>query len=1075
MSPVYDERTFEDNIVASMVANGWARSQPDDYDPELCLDTAQLTRFLGATQGDQFEELAARCGDSTAAAQKKFTETLAKRIDERGTLHLLRQGITVEGLRFELAYFRPSHTFAENALDNYRRNRLTVTRQLHYAAKEGDRGRSLDLVLFVNGLPVATAELKNPLTGQDVNDAKRQYVHDRDPLEPLFAKRALVHFAVDPDLVFLTTRLAGTDTVFLPFNTGSEGPGQTGGAGNPPQAPDTSGYRTAYLWERVWQVDNWLDLLERFVHVKRDRDAKGRKRQSVIFPRFHQWHAVRNLVDHAARHGAGNNYLVMHSAGSGKSNTIAWLAHRLASLHTPADPAELDPAAAQAGLAPNAPVFDKTLIITDRSVLDHQLQDTVGDFSQVEGLVGKIGGKGGSKSAQLAEALSTSTKRILIVTLQTFPALLDYLKTDPVAIKGSRFAIIVDEAHSSQSGEAAKDVKKALRDLGLDAADNEPENESAADTSAEDAPAAPPGPGTAKSTEDALLKSASDRGRSANLSYFAFTATPKHKTLNLFGVRNNATGKYEPFHTYSMRQAIEESFILDPLRSYLTYGAQYKIANQNPDDPEVDANKARSELARFAFLHESSLSQHAEVIVENFNRVTRKQMGGRAKAMVVTRSRESALRLYRAVVSYLEDSGAPDPGVLVAFSGALKLDQKDQGITESDVNGFAEGELPERFAYTAAEDRHAGSRRDQREFRLLIVAEKYQTGFDQPLLTTMFVIKPLKGVAAVQTLSRLNRVHPRKNQKDLFVLDFVNRATDIREQFRYYYEQAFTAEADADRLHTARHRVMNEADVLVDKELAGFADAYLEVAEGPQQSDERLRNHPELVRFLDPAVRRYTDLVGSGGEDDRNSAEAFRADLNDYVTKYAFLAQIMRYPDADLERLYLYGRFLLRKLPARRDGGVDLGEVELSHLRLFRTGEHDLGLSVEGDQELPGFADGTGGAYDPKKELLSELINLFNEHFGRNLSDADRLAMEERLQTAMEKTDVRAAALNNDEDAFQHAFDPAMKSAVMERYESGIEFTDRYFGNSDFQHSVNRAMRKAAYRLIRRDDGLSTV
>jgi type I restriction enzyme R subunit len=1056
MSPVYDERTFEGNVVASLLSDGWRAGDPTAYDAELGLDTSQLTEYLGATQGDDFNELADRCG-GTEVAQATFLKVLAKRIDERGTLDVLRKGITVEGLAFKLFHPRPSLTLAEDALADYRENRVTVTRQLHYATKDGDRGKSLDLVLFVNGLPVATAELKNPLTGQDVNDAKRQYAHDRDPLEPLFARRALVHFAVDPDLVFLTTRLAGSDTVFLPFNTGSEGPGRTGGAGNPPLPEGASGYRTSYLWERVWQIDNWLDLLERFVHVKRDKDAKGRKRQSVIFPRYHQWHAVRSLVDHAARHGAGNNYLVMHSAGSGKSNTIAWLSHRLESLHTPADPGQMDPAAVAAGLNPNEPVFDKTIIITDRSVLDRQLQDTVGDFSQVEGLVGKIGGKGGSKSAQLAEALSTSTKRVLIVTLQTFPALLDYLKRDPVEIKGRRFAIVVDEAHSSQSGEAAKDVKKALRDLGLDADDDEPD-------SGQDE----------RSTEDALRESAAYRGRSANLSYFAFTATPKHKTLNLFGIRDEATGKFEPFHVYSMRQAIDEGFILDPLRNYLTYGAQYKIANLNPDDPEVDADKASSELARFAFLHKSSLDQHAELIVENFNRVTRRQMGGRAKAMVVTRSREAALRLYRSIVGYLAATRAPDPGVLVAVSGALQLHKHDPGVTEADVNKFPEGELPGRFAYTAADDRHAGTRPGTREYRLLIVAEKYQTGFDQPLLTTMFVVKPLKGVAAVQTLSRLNRTHPRKNQSDLFVLDFVNKAEDIKEQFKPFYEQAVTAEADPDRLHSARHRLMSEANILVEGDLEGFAEAYLDVTSGPQPSDEQLRNHPDLHRHLDPAVRRFAALARSDDEDDRADADTFRAELNDYVTKYAFLAQIMRYPDAELERLYLYGRFLLRSLPARRDGGVDIGKVDLSHFKLFATGEHDLGLS-EGDEELPGFADGAAGPADPKKELLSELIEMFNDHFGRDLSEADRLMFEERMLTAVRNPEVQAAALQNDENAFQHKFDPALENAMVERYESNVEVTDRFFGNSDFRNSVNRAMRKAAYRLIRREHGSSAA
>ncbi|MEU3307455.1 type I restriction endonuclease [Nocardiopsis sp. NPDC006832] len=1056
MSPVYDENTFESHIVASMLDRGWIQGDNSSYSPELALDTAQLFIFIGATQAEVFDELISRCGSSQDQAQATFAKTLAKRINTEGTLHVLRKGITVEGLKFALAYFKPSHTIAENALAEYDANRISVTRQLRYATRDDSQNKALDLGLFVNGLPVATAELKNPLTGQNVNDAKRQYVRDRDPREPLFHKRALVHFAVDPDLVFLTTKLAGKDTRFLPFNTGSEGPGNTGGAGNPLPTADQSGYRTAYLWETVWDVDNWLDLLERFIHVKRGKDDKGRRRDTVIFPRFHQWHAVRRMVDHAALHGAGNNYLIQHSAGSGKSNTIAWLAHRLSSLHTPADVSLLDPAAVAKGLQPNTPVFDKTVIITDRSVLDKQLQDTVGDFSQVEGLVGRISGKGGSKSAQLAEALSTSTKRIIVVTLQTFPALLEYLKREPTEIRGGRFAIVVDEAHSSQSGEAAKDVKKALRDLGLDADDDSDE------TNGEDTP---------RSTEDALRESAAYRGRSANLSYFAFTATPKHKTLNLFGVRNEATGLYEPFHTYSMRQAIEEGFILDPMRSYITYGTQYRLLNANTEDREVDAAKAKSQLARFALLHDSTLAQHAETIVENFNAVTRKQMGGRAKAMVVTRSRQAALWLYEAIGSYLKDSGAPDPGALLAVSGSLK-NRAGEEVSEHSINGFAESELPQRFAATLADDPTA-VKRNGKEYRLLIVADKYQTGFDQPLLTTMFVEKSLKGVAAVQTLSRLNRTHPLKSQSDLRVLDFVNDAEDIRDAFLPYYEQAVTAEADPDILHTISHRVMHEFNVLVRDEMQGFAEAFHKL--DVQPGADNLKNHPELNRFTALAVERFAALLESEEEDERTDADRFRADLNDYVTKYAFLSQIMRYPDTDLERLYLYGRFLLRVLPARKDGGVDIGEVDLSHLKLFRKGESDLKLSSDEDQELPGFSDGAGSAYDPKKELLSEIIEIFNEHFGQDLSEADKLMMEERLQTVMDDPDVEMAAVNNDEGAFRHKFDPAMKNAVMDRYESGVEFTERYIGEQDFQSSINRAMSRAAYRLLRQRNGLSAA
>jgi type I restriction enzyme, R subunit len=480
-------------------------------------------------------------------------------------------------------------------LDHYRANRLTVVKELEYAAKHVDQGNRLDLALFLNGIPVATAELKNPLTGQNVEHAKAQYRTERDPTELIFTRRVVANFAVDPDLVFVTTQLRGEKTVFLPFNTGSEGPGHPGGAGNPPAAPGR--YPTSYLWEQIWHRDHWLDLLERFVHLTKEKGAGGRATKRIIFPRYLQWHAVRRLTAHAARHGAGHNYLVMASAGSGKSNTIGWLAHRLSSLHTPTDPADLDPQARAGGLAPGEPVFDKVLIITDRRNLDVQLRETVGSFEQTAGLVVKVDERQGAKSAQLARALSRETGKIVTVTLHTFPALMDYLRQNPTEIRGSRFAIVVDEAHSSQSGDAATAVRATLRDLGLDS-----------DSDDAGAVAARPGerPGE-NGTDRALRAKAAQRGHSANLSYFAFTATPKHKTLELFGTPGGA-GTYRPFHTYSMRQAIEEGFILDPLRNYLTYQTYFKLVNENPDDREVDRSRANVLLARYALTHDSTVS-----------------------------------------------------------------------------------------------------------------------------------------------------------------------------------------------------------------------------------------------------------------------------------------------------------------------------------------------------------------------------------------------------------------------------------------------------------------------------------
>lgn len=1052
MSPVHDERSFEEAVVAAMTASGgWRLGSAAHYDAELALDTAELFAFIGDTQGDAWERLVPYYGGDQAAAQQGFLKQLTKEVDRRGTLSVLREGFKDRGVRFRLAYFKPSLAAAADSFAEYDANRLTVVRQLRYSADGSDRGNALDLVLFVNGLPVATAELKNPMTGQTVEDAKRQYRFDRNPMEALFARRALVHFAVDPDQVFLTTQLRGRDTRFLPFNTGSAGPGRPGGAGNPP-APD-GGYRTSYLWERVWRRDEWLDLLERFLHVEEKKTDRGRTSRTLIFPRFHQWDAVRRMTAHAARHGAGHNYLVMHSAGSGKSNTIAWLAHRLSSLHTPADPAELDPEARARGLEPNRPVFDKTIIITDRTVLDRQLQDTVGGFQQTEGLVVRVDGRHGSKSEQLARALSGRTGRIVVVTLQTFPALLDYLRREPAEIRGGRFAVIVDEAHSSQSGDAAADVKRVLRGLGLDADDDTDIAEGA------------------DPTERALTESAKARGRSRNLSYFAFTATPKHKTLELFGEWDAEAQQYRPFHTYSMRQAIEEGFILDPLRNYVTYKSYFRLVRQDPHDPEVDPDKASSLLARFAYLNPAMLAQHAEIIVEHFRAHTAGLLGGRAKAMVVTRSRENAVRLYRALRSYIADRGYPDPGVLVAFSGSLKLAGEAEELTESAVNGFPEGELPGRFAYTAADDRNAAARRaaGKREYRILVVAEKYQTGFDQPLLTTMYVEKPLKGIAAVQTLSRLNRTHPLKAQEDLFVLDFVNEAEDIQAAFRPFHEEAVTAGTDPNLLYEAQGRVM-EPPILLPGEMAEFAAAYLDA----RREDGRSGKHAELHTLTTPAVERYWELY-HGDEADRATAERFRADLTDYIRKYGFLAQVVPYTDPELEQLYLFAKHLAPRLRGSGDGSVDIGEVDLSHLRVTKTGEHNLSLDAEGEQALPGFSDQAGaGPDEPEKMLLSEIIAALNERFGQGLSEADRLMVEERLAAAMGNPDVQLAAVaNSDEEAFAHVFDPVMEDVMLERAEANSTFTDRYFGDDEFRSSLNNSMRRAAFRLLRRQHGVT--
>ncbi|WP_116044455.1 type I restriction endonuclease subunit R [Amycolatopsis palatopharyngis] len=1011
----HHERAFEDAIEAALIGSGWQRGQQEGYVRELGLDTDQMFTFIGATQNEVWEQLRVSYGVDADEAQRQFARHVAREIDKRGAVDVLRHGVPDRGHLIRLAYFRPAHTLADDALVRYEQNRLSVTRQLAYS--ERDRGKELDLALFVNGVPVATAELKNPLTGQTVEHAKDQYRRSRDPRELLFAKRTLAHFAVDPELVFLTTRLAGDKTRFLPFNTGSEGPGADGGAGNPPAAPGR--YRTSYLWDEVWQPEAWLDIIRRFVHLEEGEQQRGGRKlgphaRNLIFPRYHQWHAVRRLVDHAVGHGSGHNYLVQHSAGSGKSNTIAWLAHRLSNLHS------ID----------NDQVFDKVIVITDRSVLDRQLQDTIYQFEHRAGVVTKISDKSeGSKSEQVSAALAGETTKILIVTLQTFPFVLE--KVD--GLRGKRFAIIVDEAHSSQSGESAAALKRVLTKLGSDDIDDD---------------------------ADPLTAAALARGKHETLSYFAFTATPKPKTLELFGQREGDTVR--PFHIYSMRQAIDEGFILDVLSNYVTYKTYWRLTGGD-DDREVDERKASAALARFAELSPASLQQRAELIVEHFKKHTRGRLDGRAKAMVVTRSREHAVKLYRKIQSYVEMRGYQDCGTLVAFSGELKVDNLDSdAVTEAKLNGITENALPKAFAYTKADDPNAEAN-PKPEYRILVVADKYQTGFDQPLLTTMYVDKSLKGVAAVQTLSRLNRTHPRKGQDDLFVLDFANDGEDIQEAFKPFFEGTITTSTDPNLIYDAQRAVMDH-QLLVESEMEAFADQYERAQQHLGDRTKWERAHAELYRFTDPACDRFAKLL----EEDPERAEDFRATLRDYVRKYGFLAQVVGFTDRTLERLYVYGKMLIPRLARRQDPGIDLGQVDLTHLRIGKTGDHDLSLTPEGEQMLPGFsADGAGAQNEPPRTSLAELIANLNERFGSDLGEHD--IVRGSAEAAMAEPQVRAAAFANDEENFGHVFDEVFEDKLYERIENDTKAVRKFADDADFNSELKSIARRYAYESLRRD------
>ena len=1045
---VNTEQAFEDEIVSSMQGAGWKLGDQASFRQEYGLDSGQLFTFIGATQQPAFDTLVTYAGGDPDTAQQHFLRFLAKELDTRGALDVLRNGVKDRGVRIHLAYFKPAYTVADDSLDDYRANRLSVTRQLHFSAATPQQ--SVDLALFVNGVPLATAELKSSASAQPqtVEHAKEQYRADRDPKDVFFARRTLVHFALDEDLVFLSTRLRGEKTLFLPFNQGTSGPGNSGGAGNPglPAEAEGPSYRTSYLWRQVWQPDAFLDLIKRFLHVEDPRAAKAKGRGSagkvsqhdrtLIFPRYHQWHAVRDLTAHAARHGSGNNYLIMHSAGSGKSNTIAWLAHRLSTLHGSGTGGALDPAAVAAGrIAPDEPVFHKIVVITDRSVLDKQLQDTIYQFDHTPGVVERITGTGGSKSAEVAAALANTATKIVIVTVQTFPYVLDGVGS----LKGKRIAVVVDEAHSGYSSDAVSNVGKVLSGKGSEDVD----------------------------PDDPLLSSVQARQQLPNVSYFAFTATPKQKTLNKWGVLDPVTKEMRAFHIYAMRQAIEEGFILDVLRNYTTYKTYWRVAKDGAEEIEINPGKAGAQLARLVYLNPATLDAHAEVIVDHFQRNAARRLGGRAKAMVVTRSRESAVRMYHAIVKATDDLGCRHFGTLVAFSGDLEVDGVK--VTEATLNGIPEREVPDAFAYTRADNPQS----DRTEHRFLVVADKYQTGFDQPLLTSMYVEKPLAGVAAVQTLSRLNRTHPLKSQDDLFVLDFANEADDIQAAFKPYFEEAVAVPADPNLLYTAQRAVMDH-QIIVESELQAFVDAYLSAQTAAGAAAGRWdRRHAALYHLTDPARQRFERLAA----EDTDAAEMFRSDLTDYIRKYGFLSQVMQFTDVDLERLYLFAKHLVNRLPRRQDPAVDIGEIDLTHLRVARTGQHDMALDPEGAQVLPGFDESGGGvAKDPEKALLSELIDEFNERFGLGLSEADRLQYEERIVAAVEDPDMQEAAVaSRNEGDFELPFDSRFRDIMIERAEADTKFTEKFFTDAEFSGRLTREARRAAYRMIRRRHGLSEV
>ena len=996
------ELAFEDAIENILLANGYLKSKTVNYDATIGLDVFELFDFIESTQPKKWDALVARgYGGVIEEAKRGFSKRLAAEIDVRGTVDVLRHGVSDFGVAFEMAFFKPAHNLTPERQRLFEANRVTVTRQFKF---DPNSELSIDMAILVNGLLTATAELKNPLTNQTVEHAIAQYRNDRDPANLSLSRRALVHFAVDPDLAAMTTKLAGQKTVFLPFNQGTGGAGRSGKAGNP---PSSTGHRTAYLWEQVWEREAWLDILSRFIHVetsKKGSQVERAKKRRVIFPRFHQWDAVRKLEASARAFGPGTNYLIQHSAGSGKSNTIGWIAHRLANLHNLSD----------------QKVFDKVIVITDRIVLDEQLQETIYQFEHAKGVVVKID----KNSEQLAEALMGEQAKIIITTLQKFPFVLGKMGE----AKARNYAVIVDEAHSSQTGRNAKEIRAVL-------AKGQPEDKILEDFEVLESREEVAEGDSQDQLISELGKATAGRGRQANISFFAFTATPKAKTLELFGQKIDTLEgpHFAPFHLYSMRQAIDEGFILNVLKNYSTYKTYWQIEKKIADDPEHDKARAKAAIARFVSLHPTNLAQKAEIIVEHFRQHTSNKIGGRAKAMVVTSSRLHAIRYKQAIDKYIAEHQYEDIASIVAFSGSLV--DEDIEYTELKMNGFTDKEIPEKF--------------ESEDYQVLIVAEKFQTGFDQPLLHTMYVDKVLSNLNAVQTLSRLNRTADEKI--DTFVLDFRNSTEDIEKAFAPWFEETYAIPTDPNLLWDTHNRFM-ASPIIREEEVFGAVKELL--------AGRKVDNHAQVYATLDPALARFEQA-------DLETQNEFRDQIGRYISMYGFIAQIVSFTDEKLERDYIYARALEARLPRLGGERIDIGsEVKLTHLRTEQKETGSVILPDRPQSDLEAYFPGGGEQREPEKENLSAIVKIVNEHFGTQFSLADQVLFDQFEAEWEADPEIIELAKNNHFENFLLVAPKKLEASVLSRVSANDAILSRIFDNKEFKDVFLRTAAQVVYEKL---------
>ena len=992
--PITDttEKRFEMDIADFLLSpEGGYTGNHDVYDPKLGLFPETLIRFVQKTQPKEWARFVMQ---NKTEPERKFCLAFNNACDAEGLLAVLRHGFKHRGVSFRVCYFRPESSLNQTAAAQYAANEITCNRQWFYSAENHN---SVDMLLAVNGIPVFAFELKNQYTGQTVDNAKRQWMYDRDPREVCFQfnKRILGFFCVDQLEVWMTTKLNGKDTFFLPFNQGSNGAGRDGGKGNPAN-PD--GYPTAYLWEQVFRRDSMMDILQKFIHATKDK--------KLLFPRYHQLDVVRKLLADVRANGAGHNYLIQHSAGSGKSNSIAWTAYRLASMHD----------------EENRPVFSSVIVVTDRTVLDAQLQETISGFDHTLGAVETIGEDKSSKD--LRDAINEG-RRIIVTTLQKFPVI--YQEVDKAA--GRKYAVIVDEAHSSQTGASALKLKAALADT-EEALREYAELEGKAEEEHD--------------PDDRLLREMLVQGKHANLSFFAFTATPKAQTLELFGTEQ-ADGSFRPFHVYSMRQAIEEGFILDVLQNYMTYATCFKIAKNTPENPELPESRATKIIRKYERLHPYNISQKAQIIVETFRETTRHKIGGRGKMMVVTDSRLAAVRYFHAVKQYIAEQGYFTMDALVAFSGSVQ--DGDEEYTESGLNVRRDGS-------------HISEGQTKAEFHdnfnILIVAEKYQTGFDEPLLHTMIVDKKLKGVKAVQTLSRLNRTCPGK--VDTFVLDFANDREDILDAFQpFYQETSLEQEVNVDLIYQTQ------------KELRGYAvysdsdiEAFLAVWNQGGKQDAKAMGR--MTSALKPVADRYNL---------KNAEERyqFRRLVRSYLRWYSYVTQVVRMFDEQAQKEYLFLAYLLGLLPAQKDDPVDLdGKLRLEYYKLQKTFEGAIRLEELDGQYVP--AKERGGAAQYPKSTLDEILERINEKYKGNFTDADRVMINTLHDKLVADKKLKDSALTSDPRIFTESIFPnAFGNVAMESYMESQESYSALFEDQAKYNAVMSVLAGMVYREMRSGNG----